>query len=226
MIKESVINKIDALTEKVNEIIDDGDEFKGYKASPLLKEILDLLEENNDKEQDTLKVQYDAYRFVAETYKMMGRFSLAARYHEKALDASIVLYHRYNDKMKDVDTLLYDVLKERNYYIDDDGLDVLAKIRGLGLLDKQTIDKINERVMSHRRGLKNDPVEMSEAYLAVIDEIEEKIDKKRTIFGMGACFEIWNLKAEFLAEKGIIWTSPALQIHVSCSIKRTYTQKT
>ena len=90
MIKESAINRIDALVEKVNEIVDDGDEFKGYKASPLLKEILDLLEENSDKEQDTLEVQYDAYRFVADIYKMMGRFSLAAKYHEKALDASIV----------------------------------------------------------------------------------------------------------------------------------------
>ena len=210
MIKESVINRIDALVEKVNEIVDDGDEFKGYKASPLLKEILDLLEENNDKEQDTLEVQYDAYRFVADIYKMMGRFSLAAKYHEKALDASIVLYQRYNEKMKDIDSLLYDILKERNYYVDDDGLDVLAKVRGIGLIDEHIIDKINDRVMSRRRTLKNDPVEMSEAYLAIIDEIEEKIDKKRTIFGMGACFEIWNLKAEFLAEKGIIWTSPAI----------------
>ena len=210
MIKESAINRIDALVEKVNEIVDDGDEFKGYKASPLLKEILDLLEENSDKEQYTLEVQYDAYRFVADIYKMMGRFSLAAKYHEKALDASIVLYQRYNEKMKDIDSLLYDILKERNYYVDDDGLDVLAKVRGIGLIDEHIIDKINDRVMSRRRTLKNDPVEMSEAYLAIIDEIEEKIDKKRTIFGMGACFEIWNLKAQYLAEKGISWSSPAM----------------
>ena len=64
--------------------------------------------------------------------------------------------------------------------------------------------------MSHRRNLKHDPVEMSETYLAVIDEIEARIEKNRTLRGMGSCHEIWALKQEYLAEKGIEWQSPVI----------------
>ena len=61
-----------------------------------------------------------------------------------------------------------------------------------------------------RRSLKHDPVEMSEEYLAVIDEVEEKIDQNRTMRGMGSCHEIWGLKYEYLLEKGIHWKSPSV----------------
>ena len=210
MIKEEFINKINALMDKVEEIAAEDDDFKGYKVSPLLKEIVNLLEGNNDKEQDALGIQFNTYQFVSEVYKRMGRFSLAAKYHERALDASIVLCTRYNKKLNGIDALLYDILRERNYYVDDDCLDILDKLRGTGLIEEPTIDKTVDRALKRRRGLKNDPVEMSEAYLAVIDEVEERIDQNRTIYGMGACFEIWNLKAQYLAEKGISWSSPAI----------------
>ena len=210
MIKEEFINRINALIDKIEEIAAEDDDFKGYKVSPLLKEIVNLLEDNNDKEQDTLGIQFNTYQFVSEVYKRMGRFSLAAKYHEKALDASIVLCTRYNKKLNGIDALLYDILRERNYYVDDDCLDILDKLRGTGLIEEPTINKTVDRALKRRRGLRNDPVEMSEAYLAVIDEIEERIDQNRTIYGMGACFEIWNLKAQYLAEKGISWSSPAI----------------
>ena len=210
MIKEEFINKINALMDKVEEIAAEDDDFKGYKVSPLLKEIVNLLEGNNDKEQDALGIQFNTYQFVSEVYKRMGRFSLAAKYHERALDASIVLCTRYNKKLNGIDALLYDILRERNYYVDDDCLDILDKLRGTGLIEEPTIDKTVDRALKRRRGLRNDPVEMSEAYLAVIDEVEERIDQNRTIYGMGACFEIWNLKAQYLAEKGISWSSPAI----------------
>ena len=110
MIKEEFINKINALMDIIEEIAAESDDFKGYKVSPLLKEIVNLLEDNNDKEQDTLGIQFNTYQFVSEVYKRMGRFSLAAKYHEKALDASIVLCTRYNKKLNGIDALLYDIL--------------------------------------------------------------------------------------------------------------------
>ena len=60
--------------------------------------------------------------------------------------------------------------------------------------------------------LKYDPVEDSEKYLAVIDEVEKKLyeqlkDEPR---GMGFCFCYWSSKADILAEYGIEWRSPGI----------------
>ena len=41
------------------------------------------------------------------------------------------------------------------------------------------------------------------------DEVEEKIDATRKTFGHGSCYEVWMLKREYLAERGVKWSSPA-----------------
>ena len=98
---------------------------------------------------------------------------------------------------------MYDLLKARNYYIDDVCLDIVNKVKGILI-----IEPIHQQVMGLRRTLKHDPIEMSEQYLSVIDEVEEKIDKNRTLYGMGSCHEMWALKEQYLLEKGIKWKSP------------------
>lgn len=60
--------------------------------------------------------------------------------------------------------------------------------------------------------LKYDPIEDSEAYLAVIDDVERRLyeklkDEHR---GMGFCFIYWPAKEAMLAEYGIEWRSPGL----------------
>ena len=76
-----------------------------------------------------------------------------------------------------------------------------------GSLSDERIRELLLSAQESRRGLiKNDPVEKTEEYLAVIDEVEERIDKDKT---MDFCMEYWNLKAEYLFEHGIIWRSPA-----------------
>jgi hypothetical protein len=52
-------------------------------------------------------------------------------------------------------------------------------------------------------------VEATEEYLAVIDEVDEWIEKNREYRGFGSCHHVWRLKAEYLAKKGITWRSPA-----------------
>ena len=64
--------------------------------------------------------------------------------------------------------------------------------------------------MNRRRNLKHDPVEMTEEYLAVIDEVDEKIEKNREYHGFGSCHHVWSLKTDYLAEKGIVWKSPVV----------------
>ena len=207
--KNSVINQVEELRKQVEACIDD-DEFKGYKASPFLKIMIGILDANNYEDEDSLEFVYRNYLYVAYKYKRMGRFSLSAIYEEKALDIALELYYDHEKTMKDVDTLLYGILVDRNYYKDDNCCDVLDKVRGSNLIDPNTIEQIDNRVMMRRRSLKHDPVEMSEEYLAVIDEVEEKIDKNRTLHGLGSCHEIWSLKYQYLLEKGINWKSPAV----------------
>ena len=209
MMENSVVKQVKELRKQVEACIID-DEFKGYKASPFLKLIIGILDANIYEDEDSLVFLYENYLYVVYKYKRMGRFSLSAKYEEKALDIALTLYCGHNKKMKDVDTLLYDILVDRNYYKDDDCYDVLDKVRETHLIDPNTIETINNRVMMRRRSLNHGPVEMGEEYLAVIDEVEEKIDKNRTLWGMGSCHEVWNLKFQYLLEKGISWKSPSV----------------
>ena len=58
--------------------------------------------------------------------------------------------------------------------------------------------------------LKYDPVEDSQAYLTVIDEVEKKLyeELKDEPRHMGFCFRYWSLKRAVLATYGIEWRSP------------------
>ena len=60
--------------------------------------------------------------------------------------------------------------------------------------------------------LQYDPVEDSEAYLSVIDEVERRLyeELKNEPRHMGFCFEYWSAKRDLLAEYGIEWRSPGI----------------
>ena len=167
-----------------------------YRDSPDLKELVELVSLEKD-----LSFAYDVLVFISEQYESMGRFSVAAIFRLDALKIAEGLD-------KDFDDMLYATLRDRNYYVDDDCDDVRAVVDKL--LSKEVIEKRFNAIKQHRRSLKHDPVEMSQAYLDCIDEIEEKIEKNRTYRGMGSCHEIWALKYEYLLEKGIYWKSPQM----------------
>ena len=198
--------------EKLIKKYDLDDEYKSYLVSPLLKELNSLINKSlEDKEAYSLKNMthyHKDYLLIASSYKRMGRMSLAALFHEKALDIALNIYQEYQEVMNDLEGLFYNILRERNFYLDDQCVDVLKKVQGIEIIEEEKITKLYQDVMKHPRNLKHDPIEMSEEYLAVIDEVEEKIDKSRSIFGLGACHEIWMLKARYLREKGIDWKDP------------------
>ena len=179
-----------------------------YKDVPYLKKIESLLEEAKEENQDNLVLIYEANEYIAEQYAEMGRFSVAAKYRLRSLEGAVKAFKNFDFNVEEIESVLYDLLRDRNYYIDDDCEDVRPLL--VNVLPQEKVDEIYQRRMNRRRNLKNDPVEMSEEYLAVIDEIDEKIAQNRTCYGMGSCFEIWNLKEEFLLEKGIVWRSPSL----------------
>lgn len=60
--------------------------------------------------------------------------------------------------------------------------------------------------------LKYDPIEDSDAYLAIIDEVERRLyeDLKDEPRHMGFCFRYWSAKYNLLKEYGIEWRSPSM----------------
>ena len=175
-----------------------------YKVSPLLEELISLLEDVKEDDQETIEFLFEIYDYIGDIYARIGRFSLAAIYHEKALRNA----KKLNRTPLNAEDVLYKLLRDRNYYVDDDCEDIKSLVVDIVPIEKA--EKIYKDRMNSRRSLKHDPIEMSKEYLSVIDEVEERIEKNRTIFGMGACHEIWHLKFQYLLEKGISWHSPAM----------------
>lgn len=186
------------LRKQIREYLDDYDDMWGYEIHPALMEYEKLLAPYGN-----IKRVYNGYLIIAEAYKKMGRSSLAASAYEKVLDIALKL--KIKNRLRDI---FFEILRSRNHFIDDDCVEIYKKVKDSGLLDNKVLEKVYQERMSRRRNLKADPVEMSEEYLAVIDEVEEKIKKNRKHFGMGSCYEYWNLKEEYLLEKGIRWKSP------------------
>ena len=187
--------RIIELIEQINKRKEGRDSIAAtYRDSPDLQELAELVSAESDS-----SFAYDVLVFISEQYESMGRFSVAAIFRLNALKSAEGLD-------KDFDEMLYAILRDRNYYVDDDCDDVRAIVDKL--LPKENIEKRFNAIKQRRRSLKHDPVEMSEEYLAVIDEVEKKIDQNRTFHGIGSCHEIWALKYEYLLEKGIDWKSP------------------
>ena len=208
--KDSLKQEITILLDSIDKEACIDEELRSYLATPIIEHLVALLEANLDEEQDTLSFAYDVYDSLATIYVRLLRFVISAKYNQKALEAAIKLYKKYGVIIPTVIETFSHLLRDRNYYVDDDCEDVLDLLKEVEIIGENKIKEIYEERMQRRRHLKHDPIEMSDEYLAVIDEVEKEIDDNRTISGMGSCHEIWFLKAKFLAERGIVWHSPAM----------------
>jgi hypothetical protein len=200
--------KVVELAERINKRKEGKDSYAAtYLDTPDLKELARIADENNSNDEASLSLLCDIYTFLSEQYESMGRFSVAGAYRAKALlNAKALRENKVNPtKLND---WLRALLRDRNFYVDDDCEDVRELVKGL--IADGVIEKLFKDRMSNRRSLTHDPVEMSEEYLKVIDEVEELVEKNRTMKGMGSCFEIWDLKEKFLLERGIEWKSPSM----------------
>ena len=183
-----------------------------YKAVPYLRETEEIVEAQLESESPydkvTLLDSATIMRYLAEAYDRLGRFAVSVRYYKRAIELAATLYTMYGEEMQDSSGMIYNALKARNYYVDDDCEDI--REQALVFISTDIVDDVFDTVMKRRRNLKHDPVEMTEEYLAVIDEIDEKIEKNRTQHGFGSCHHVWSLKTDYLAEKGIEWKSPVV----------------
>ena len=183
-----------------------------YQAVPYLKETEEIVEAQLASESPydkvTLLDSATIMRYLAEAYDRLGRFAVSVRYYNRAIELAATLYTMYGEEMQDSSGMIYNALKARNYYVDDDCEDI--REQALVFIPKDIVDDVFDTVMNRRRNLKHDPVEMTEEYLAVIDEVDEKIEKNREYRGFGSCHHVWSLKTDYLAEKGIEWKSPVV----------------
>lgn len=138
----------------------------------------------------------------------MLRSGLSVKYYKLLLENHIRLMKLRNydpDEIKDLEDCFWRAVKARNFYEKDDCLDLIAAVRGF--IPDEKVAELTESAQNYCNNLiRNDPIEKSEEYLKVIDDVEEKIDKAKT---MDICFEYWALKARFLMEYGIFWQSPS-----------------
>ena len=183
-----------------------------YLAVPYLKETEEIVEAQlaleSPYDKVTLLDSATIMRYLAEAYDRLGRFAVSVRYYKRAIELAAMLYTMYGEEIKDNSGMVYNALKARNYYVDDDCEDI--REQALVFISTDIVDDVFDTVMKRRRNLKHDPVEMTEEYLAVIDEVDEKIEKNREYRGFGSCHHVWSLKTDYLAEKGIEWKSPVV----------------
>ena len=198
------------------ELIEKNGDYNAYEltylAVPYLKETEEIVEAQLASESPydkvTLLDSATIMRYLAEAYDRLGRFAVSVRYYNRAIELAAKLYTMYGEEMQDSSGMIYNALKARNYYVDDDCEDI--RELALVFISKELVDDVFDTVMNRRRNLKHDPVEMTEEYLAVIDEVDEKIEKNREYHGFGSCHHVWSLKTDYLAEKGIVWKSPVV----------------
>lgn len=178
-----------------------------YKDSPYLKEMAEIVFRQRDNDTETLEEAIAALWYLTESYDKMCRAGMSVKFYTPQLEDHVRLMklREYSDEdIKRLESCFYLAVKARNYYESDDCADLEAIVSDS--LPKDKIRELIRAAQESRRGfIKNDPVEKTEEYLAVIDEVEERIDKEKT---MDFCMEYWSLKAKFLLERGIIWHSP------------------
>ena len=211
MLTSEIVRRITELAIQINNRKEHEYAAATFRDVPDLKEMEKLLDENvNQEDEEDVNKAYVAYGFLADKYTSLTRFSIAARLREKTLKAGLHFYEMTGEVFPELDKTYDDLLRDRNFFVDDDCLDVLELMKHQEAIPMDYVQKRYDKRMAKRRTMNNDPVEMSPEYLEVIDEIEERISKEATLKGMGACFEEWDLKQQYLAEKGITWTPPNL----------------
>lgn len=185
-----------------------------YKDSPYLQEMAEIIARQCDNDVETLEEIIPALWYLTECYDKMCRAGMSVKFYTPQLKAHVELMkiREYDsDDMQRFENCFYLAVKARNYYEPDDCADLAAIVSGCLSEDKisELVQSAQESCRSH---IKVDPVEKTEEYLAVIDEVEEQIDREKK---MDFCLEYWYLKAQLLFEHGIIWRSPAqLNPHV------------
>ena len=160
------------------------------------------LESEHEHDRDTVEDSIAVLRYLAENYENMGRTACALPLRKKVLELDAELAARFKNR-EGIESDYYCALKARNRYGRDECADLRELAAGLLPLDKQI--QIEKNVFENYPMLVRDRVELSEEYLAVIDEVERLLEEE---CGENAHpLETALAKASLLSERGILWRS-------------------
>ena len=201
--KEQIIKINQLITSIENRKKEDNTNIASYKDINGLRELENFvyLELSH---LPSLSLKIEVLTYLIENYQYMGRFVLTYKLHNILIKDMIYMHNLEMASIDEIISMTYGAIKDRNYYIDDECLDIKEiTLKVLSENEYNTIfTKASKRLLIH------DPIEMTEEYLNVIDEVERKIDENKTLTGKTSCYEIWSLKKKYLLEYNIIWHSP------------------
>lgn len=202
------VEKIKRIQELLNEIENRKEHENApmtYKDVHALQE-LDMIVKNEmetieDCDHETLVDSIFIIRYLASAYESMWRIKYANHYYLQLMKLHVVLYKRFQIFDQEVADDYYRALRARNYYGKDLCLDLVAL--GKDLIPEKKRINIEEQILEDYHPLKHDPIELTDAYLAVIDEVEHRMD---TIENKNIHPFIWNQRFQaLLKEYGIQW---------------------
>lgn len=169
-----------------------------YRDVPLLRALADYVPEHPGDED--LETAILIVRFLAENYEALWRIAECNKWYRLLLE----LYGRCTPDGAPLEQDYYLALRARNYHRKDtcEDLHKLAQ----EFLPPETIAE-EESAALNAIDLRHDPVELTQEYCMVIDEVDRRVEEagSQTLFP----FEKWKLKRELLKEYGIDWRPPA-----------------
>ena len=150
--------------------------------------------------------------YLGSGYFALGHYTLSLEYYGKAMTALEKCRGSYAEDEDLVEWLEEGFINMRDMYSrmgEPDEADKLAAFV------KDIAPDSYAAFTSARRidHIKRDPIEYTERYMAILPELEAKLDAELEgeSRGMGFCFHLWHKKAEILKrDYGIEWESPGL----------------
>lgn len=176
-----------------------------YRDGEELAEMSAIIAAHDECDAVTLAECANYLRRTAEYYRLMNRSGIADGIYLRLLRVHKLMsivdpgYYKIKNNSRARYSDVRSALKLRCSYCDEECEDIYEIVQIF--LEQEEFDKLLAEVIGERL-LKMDPVELSEEYLAVIDEVEKKAEemKKTDLFA-----EQWRIKQELLAGYGIKW---------------------
>ena len=200
-------NDVDRIIELIKEIESRKEHPNAaatYKDVPALQEIDRIVNaqlELQPCDRDTLEDSIGAMRYLATAYEYMWRIAYAIQYDKRLLELQAELFQRFGENDENCSDDYYTALRTRNYYGKDSCDDLVALAKEL--LPECKRKEIEKQIFEDFHPLKHDPVELTQAYLSVIDEVERRMDTDE-VKNMHH-FQRSDVLRQLLREYGIEW---------------------
>lgn len=200
------MDHIVALIEEIESRKPHGNAAATYKDTPALGKIEDILAGillSGERSREKLENAVVVFRYLANTYEYMWRIARAVENYECLIEAEAALFRAFGVKDEEAKDDYYAALRARNYYKKDGCADLVSL--GAVFLEEEERKGIEEEIFERYHPLKHDPVELTEEYLSVIDEVEEAMDTAET--RALHHFNQAEVKKKLLRDRGVTWRS-------------------